>query len=177
MKGYAGMLGPLGLCGARYRSYHATDVVTPATITATMTISGRLFSFRLERSLIPEFTLFATYSWVKRTPVRHFPNDEPYHPTTAASAASSRAASPGTKLLKYVTAPTAACSATPLHTVQVVLAHSYTGVNCDHCQLTAKSEGVVQTEGVTMVTGGTAQREVVSKGVQGKISASMVTQK
>lgn len=73
-----------------------------------------------------------------------------------------------------IAAPTAACSATPLHTFQEVLAHSYIGVNCDDCPLTAKSEGVVQTEGVA---GGTAQREVVSKGVQGKIPASMVNQK
>ena len=74
-----------------------------------------------------------------------------------------------------IAAPTAACSATPLHTFQEVLAHSYTGVNCDDCPLTERSEGVVQTEGVA--EGITGQGKVSSSGVQRLAGASMVTQK
>ena len=67
---------------------------------------------------------------------------------------------------------------TPLHALQEVHPQLQAGEDCTAGQLTAKSGYTVPTEGVVMVTGGicgTAQWEVVSKGVHGQIPASMVT--
>ena len=74
-----------------------------------------------------------------------------------------------------IAAPTAACSATPLHTFREVLAHSYTGVNCDDCPLTERLEGVDQTEGVAEGITGHGARS--SGAAQRSTKASMVNRK